>query len=482
MHVMQILIETQFLFQRICLAQDTDYAAVLNQLLFARHVSLSIKASICRQIITCAQQGDAGAADNKRLKITKGFVRHILPSLVQVMENPQNTFLQALATAAVDNLAHRYDYIKSMLFKDVLQGNTAHDRMHDPEEEEHHHAEHKKTSIISVLYQNLASRIDDDLCEYTLDLLVALTKLAHLRKIIFKHKALLRSFFQLLSGFYSKPLHYRKLLVPLCSVLGQLCNDDELRVYIAEVYGIACIECLLYIYMAGAYAKPYSVVTDSGIEQVLRHELPVEQAILYVPLRSKVLFCMKQLAVNNPKVKTDIGPRVLSPVTEELFQAFDVFLKAVYFKEQKQHDSVDAYLEGNPCLSRFSSEKNNDGLESPVGGGIFAQATGIGSTAIDPEKERQKQELYEKHCAHVEFWAEQENFALCIDFLSNSMMLLTLLLVDQSNLKLLHEMWHEEFRVFFSRNCPRAYEVVHEKIGILKGRIFRNTDGGGGDD
>ena len=31
---------------------------------------------------------------------------------------------------------------------------------------------------------------------------------------------------------------------------------------------------------------------------------------------------------------------------------------------------------------------------------------------------------------HVEWWSVADNFSLCIDFLSNSLMLLTLLLVD----------------------------------------------------
>lgn len=48
---MQILLETHYLFRNICNAQETEYAQVLDQLLFSRTVYVSLKAAILRQII-----------------------------------------------------------------------------------------------------------------------------------------------------------------------------------------------------------------------------------------------------------------------------------------------------------------------------------------------------------------------------------------------------------------------------------------------
>lgn len=53
--VMQILLETHFLFRKICLAQETEYAQVLDQLLFSRTVYVSLKAAILRQIINATE-------------------------------------------------------------------------------------------------------------------------------------------------------------------------------------------------------------------------------------------------------------------------------------------------------------------------------------------------------------------------------------------------------------------------------------------
>jgi hypothetical protein len=113
---MQILLETNFLFTAICHKNPIAYAGVLDQILFSRSVNISLKAAICRQIITAAslaadpedERNDGeevgnneGGGGGKFGFFTQSFVKLLLPSLVQIIRASECVFLQSLSMTAL---------------------------------------------------------------------------------------------------------------------------------------------------------------------------------------------------------------------------------------------------------------------------------------------------------------------------------------------------------------------------------------------
>merc|ERR1719388_85813 len=137
-----------------------------------------------------------------------------------------------------------------------------------------------------ICIEQLKSR-DDDLTQYTLVLLVNLTKSVHHRMMI-KNQGVIPVLIDLLTSSYSNRFKHR-VLTELASVLGQLCNDEETRKMCCEKYPV--IECLLYIFDTSPTASK---------------------------IMSKTMFALKQLCANSGENKERVGTHVIQTVVQEL--------------------------------------------------------------------------------------------------------------------------------------------------------------------
>ena len=96
------------------------------------------------------------------------------------MADGENAFLQAMSTAAIVNLTGKQDYIKNMLLMlpDLDAQKTG--------SEERHQGGVGAHITLPTIQQNISSRRDDNLLEYTLSLVVNLTKTTHHRDVVFR--------------------------------------------------------------------------------------------------------------------------------------------------------------------------------------------------------------------------------------------------------------------------------------------------------
>ncbi|CAD7941398.1 unnamed protein product [Amoebophrya sp. A120] len=342
--VMQVLVESLFLYQEVCQKNDADYAELLKKMLCHRMISLQLKATICRQIIdSCAlaaadeqQPGEGGggglampeagggdkdegddeeqhhSANSGTFRMTQAFLREIVPSLIDIMKDPDNTFLQALATAALVNLSNAFSFIKNMLIFDLDTQNST--------SAEGGGGQANQSSVLFLLENNLFRRKDDHVVEYTLLLLVNLTTTAKLREVILKQQTLLPELVDTLLTHYATPFSSYKLLIPLNAILGQLANDDDIRAHMQEVFGMSILDCCLFMFDAVSGQKPFETSNQN---------LPLEDfqfsAKVVAPLKSKLYFVLKQLCVNSSKNKATVGSRTLEGLCLEFRQIYEVY-------------------------------------------------------------------------------------------------------------------------------------------------------------
>mmetsp|Transcript_12311 Transcript_12311/g.28837 ORF Transcript_12311/g.28837 Transcript_12311/m.28837 type:complete len:882 (-) Transcript_12311:53-2698(-) len=250
--VMQVLVELGYI--RKVFAPDRpknvheitrEYAQILRNLLGSRASSTNLKASICRQII--AMSKDAGQS------------LELCPGLLDLLR-PGGLFLATYATAALVNLSQANDTVKNFLIKE---------------------------GIAHIVLQQLKSK-DDDLVLYTLVLLVHLTKSVH-HRLALKQANIMPVLNENLTAAYASVRYKRRIVTELCSVIGQMCNDDETRKGVCEQYQV--LECLLYVF---------------------------ENTPEATTLKSKVLFALKQLCANSQDQKEQVGTRVIKTIVTEL--------------------------------------------------------------------------------------------------------------------------------------------------------------------
>merc|ERR1712113_819534 len=94
--------------------------------------------------------------------------------------------------------------------------------------------------------------------------------------------------YDILSSSYGHTIvisYKRRVLTELCSVVGQMCNDEETREMMCDTYQV--IDCLLWIFDAAGTATK---------------------------LMSKVIFALKQLCANNQENKDQVGARVIKTI------------------------------------------------------------------------------------------------------------------------------------------------------------------------
>mmetsp|Transcript_35335 Transcript_35335/g.77250 ORF Transcript_35335/g.77250 Transcript_35335/m.77250 type:complete len:871 (-) Transcript_35335:51-2663(-) len=234
----------------------TSYEKLLAALLASESVGIGLRTLICRQILEQHMGPGGGKEEDEEMKKVKVLV----PALVTVMQG-NNVSLTSCATAALVNLSCKSMATKNLL---VAQG------------------------VMQLCIKQLRAK-DDDLTLYTLYLLVNLTKTPHHRSIVVRHGGgpLL---VDILTSSYQN-LRKQKILTEVASVLGQLCNDAEIRSLISDEFPV--VLCLLWVFDA---AQPNT------------------------KLKSKLLFALRQLCVI-PANKVKVGQHVIPTVLDELAQA-----------------------------------------------------------------------------------------------------------------------------------------------------------------
>jgi len=247
--VMQALLELNWVEK--CLANTTGdsgmskpYAKFLALLLVSKFVSTSLKAAICRQIISAQQN--------------QPHYSILIPALMETMVQG-NLYLTTYCTVTLVNLSRGQELVKNML---VSRG------------------------IAQICVDQLKST-DDDLTQYTLVLLTNITKSMHHREAINRH-GVGPVLIDLLINSYAKP-DKKRVLTELASVIGQLCNDEGTR---------------------KALSGPETSTVNCFLETFKR-------AGPALKLKSKVMFALKQLCVNNTKDRDKVGSKVVQVIVED---------------------------------------------------------------------------------------------------------------------------------------------------------------------
>jgi len=259
--VMQGLLELGFL-QRLLQPQpqkgsfSNEYAHLLGHLLESDSASVNLKASICRQIIA-AKDADQG------ITLSRG--------LLSLMRGA-GLFLATYCCAALVNLSQAQEVVKNYLMNE---------------------------GIAETCLHQLKSH-DDDLILYTLMLLVHLSKRAHHRAVLV-HIGLVQVLQDLFFACYGVLQHKLRLVTELCSVLGQMCNEDATRKYVSDNYQV--IECLFNIFETSVSSdrRPGDTYPPNATKII-----------------SKVLFVLKQLCAGSMTLKDQIGSKVIRDVVMDL--------------------------------------------------------------------------------------------------------------------------------------------------------------------
>lgn len=249
--LMQVLLEFGYL-KKLFESKDSDnaahnYAKFQTALLQSTEASVNLKASICRQIIASRETEHA-------IILCQGLMT------IMVTGGP---FLATYSCAALVNLSQAKESVKNYI---MSQG------------------------IAQLLTDQLKTN-DDDLVLYTLMLLVHLTKSILHRQAI-KRTGILPILYEILQWSYSAQITIAgkgKVVTELCSVLGQMCNDEETRAYVCENYKV--IDCLLHTF---------------------------EHARARLKIQSKAVFALKQLCANSEENKDQVGTRVIKTLVEDL--------------------------------------------------------------------------------------------------------------------------------------------------------------------
>jgi len=262
--VMQAMLEMGYL-QRLLAPRSgqgsisTEYAHLLKYLMQCDGASVNLKASICRQIVAAkdAEQGPT-----------------LCDGLVALLRTG-GPFLATYACAALVNLSQAKEVVKNFL---VHNG------------------------IGAICMQQLRSK-DDDLILYTLMLLVHLSKFPYHRLALLQC-GLVPLLYEILSASYGVLQYKRRILTELCSVLGQMCNDEDTRLMICRTYQYV-IDCLLSVFESAEQWPGNRRPGDA---------LPPASA----KILSKVLFALKQLCANSVENKELVGSRVIKALMSDL--------------------------------------------------------------------------------------------------------------------------------------------------------------------
>mmetsp|Transcript_15049 Transcript_15049/g.33123 ORF Transcript_15049/g.33123 Transcript_15049/m.33123 type:complete len:869 (+) Transcript_15049:146-2752(+) len=201
--VMQALLEFGWISRRLARAEkghgrvtsrgepgmSIELAKLLALLLLADVSSTSLKAAICRQIMSSARS-------QERFPV-------LVPALMETLRS-SNNYLKTYATVTLVNMSGGQGPLKNALMR---------------------------LGVAPLCIQHLTAK-DDDLTRYTLALLTNVTKSVHHRQILRDH-GVIPILMDLLFRHHTPPFKHQ-VLSELVSVIGQLCNDQAAWSVICE--------------------------------------------------------------------------------------------------------------------------------------------------------------------------------------------------------------------------------------------------------
>eukprot|EP00930_Biecheleria_cincta_P033355 TRINITY_DN23104_c0_g1_i1.p1 TRINITY_DN23104_c0_g1~~TRINITY_DN23104_c0_g1_i1.p1 ORF type:complete len:983 (-),score=191.75 TRINITY_DN23104_c0_g1_i1:192-3140(-) len=265
--VMQALLETGHLRNELRddpLGKVTEmsmaYVHLLSNLMHCDFASVNLKAAICRMLVTDKDIGARGQA-------------RVLCDGCMALFRGGSVFLATYACAALVNLAQSHDPVKGHLIS---------------------------TGVVDACIHALKSK-DGDLMLYTLMLLVHLTKRSHNRTVL-QQLGCDKLVHELFLHSYKHVPRLRRLLSELLSVIGQFCNQKDIRKYFID-------DKLDFL------SKVLELV-DSALkmDRVSGGDLPETS----MKVLAKAYFCLKQLAGNSTNMKEVIVSRVVGPLVQDL--------------------------------------------------------------------------------------------------------------------------------------------------------------------
>jgi len=222
-----------------------DYARFLAQLLMMDSATANLKAAVCHELIK---------GQNVQLHFPV-----LLPALVETLKSG-NVYLKTYCTATLVNMSGGQELAKNTLMA---------------------------LDISPIAAEHLRWK-DDGLIQYTLALLTNLTKSLHHRQTI-KECGVVEQLMELLFNMHQcddKPL----ILAELCSVIGQLCNDEDI----------------------------WRIITQhQALDRIMGM---FQRARTGTKLRSKAMFAAKQLSANTTATdsKREIAKTLLAPIMIDL--------------------------------------------------------------------------------------------------------------------------------------------------------------------
>jgi len=267
---MTVVLSTEWLRKQFGRVRDVEYFQVLGKLLQSS-AGINLKAYVCRVFMEARQESKGGSAETYASMAA-------LEGLLYTMKTGP-LYLQTYASAALVNLSHGNDAIKTKLMG---------------------------AGIAKLAIENIKTK-DDDLINYTLTLMVNLTKEPH-HRVVLVDEGVLPLLYDMLTSSYQQCLKPKnagpdatgsammansmkdKLLTQLCSVVGHFCKDEAYREHFLEMYPHT-IKCMVYI---ATHCVPGSV------------------------LMSKVMFSLKQLCANAFDKKEWCGTVVIKPLIKFL--------------------------------------------------------------------------------------------------------------------------------------------------------------------
>jgi len=275
--VMQVMLEMGF-FEKLLLrdtgsgSDNTELSHFLCNLLQCDSSSVNLRAAICRHIIAGqgAEQGTGLCAGLLHIMRTGGL------------------FLATYACAAFVNLSQANSMVKQFLMS---------------------------SSAPELCLQQLQSQ-DDDLVLYTLMLLVHLTKSEQHRSALMQ-LGLLPVLYETLSSSYAAVQYKRRMVTELCSVLGQMCNNDIARQELLSISrkggrpgaaGVSTLDMLRVVYSTAS----------AGLQEQGKREAGQPLSAPIAKILSKVIFAFKQLCANSMDLKEKVGNFLASDVVADL--------------------------------------------------------------------------------------------------------------------------------------------------------------------
>lgn len=315
----------------------TSYYKCLANLLLSK-TGVNLRAYICR-IFMEMKLGSSGAKEGNRDKGGDDDSKVVaIPALVELCKNG-GTYLATWASAALVNMSHTNELVKMRL---MSQG------------------------MASAAVKNMQSK-DDDLINYTLRLMVNLTKESHHRAIL-ANAGVLPLLYDMLTSSYHQCKGTKgvadslgsailannmkeKILERICSIIGHFCKDEEHRDHLIDSFEHT-VKCCIYI---ATHCGPFT------------------------PLMSKVMFVLKQLCAARADQKRQIGIYVLRHMcavmqdaeaqkqadVEYISHAMQLFLMLSTFKDncmilyEKRVDKVLLNLSKAPASKKLGSFEGN---------------------------------------------------------------------------------------------------------------------------